>query len=118
MALKLTRMHVYLAPQNGGQDPEEYDVEIRHVDRLRAELELSKSGATMELGYHATAAMTWAALVREKHYDKPFAVFNQNDCLDFDQLGEEDVDPTPPREPIGSLSDSPTDSLAAASNSG
>lgn len=82
--------------QGDDQEPAEHEVQVKHVDRLKAELELNRLGIeAMSAPMHLTTAWAWAALKRDGGYDKPLAKFLAGDCADVEQLDDdEEVPPT------------------------
>lgn len=109
VALPVNRIRVWINTQDG-TDPESTDVRIRHVDRLTAERTMTQMGMGTDQGLaiHMQTAWAWAALKREGIYTGPFDRFMAVDCLDLEDAGEEDVDPTEP----GPITDSPSLSLS------
>lgn len=76
---------------------EEHTVTINHQDILRAELELKRNGIdARNATFHLTNAWIWAALMRGGVYAKPWQVFKDEDCVGYDDAGEEEIFPTVP----------------------
>jgi hypothetical protein len=93
---------VYLN-EPGKPEPVEYAVTIRHVDRLKAEIQQRALGLDLELAQHSTTAWAWAAMVREGHYTGPCQRFLYDDCEGVDLAEDPDeVPPTPPDPPTDS----------------
>ena len=105
-------------------------VEVRrfalvHGDELRAELEASKRGLSIQLALNLTSLQLWAALVRLGHYQDRYDAFKAGDLVEYrrvpaDELTPEEpatVDPTPEAAPTGPASPSLPTSPASSTGS-
>lgn len=108
MALPRMRVKVW---HGDIENPFEAEVEVLHVDRLKAEVAWSQlTGGQEALALNMTTTWAWAALTREKRYEKPLAVFLEGDCLgvELDEEESGEVVPTPEEELTEPRSSSPS----------
>jgi hypothetical protein len=112
VGLKKMSATVYLYAKDSDQADTEgpFTVEVRHVDRLQAELRTGVLGIDPEKHQqHLAAAWAWAAMTREKHYSGPLERFLYTDSADveLDTAKDEEtgadveVTPTGPGVPPG-----------------
>lgn len=71
----------------------EHRVVVILGDQLHGELEGKKLGLNTDYPIHTASLWVWAAVCRLGIYEKTFHEFKA-DCVDFDKVGEADVDPT------------------------
>lgn len=103
MPLQRTIFKVYLDDPDADEGYAEHEVEIRGADQLRAELEGKRLHVSLKDAMHQTYLWAWAALVRTKVIDIPFAEFRDIAIrVDGDKDAEPvDVDPTQPAASAG-----------------
>lgn len=95
---------IWIVREDGTEpgDDDGIHVDIRHPDRLVAEVALQRLGMNdADLAQTLTTAWAWAAAKREGHYTGDLAKFLHADVFDLamDDDEEESADPTPPARP-------------------
>lgn len=84
----------------------EHEIEVRHADQLRGELEAAKQGlpGAKEAPLNNVTVWVWCAMVRLGLYGQAYKQFQHVDLVGFEQVkdSQEDVDPTQPGPSSGS----------------
>lgn len=101
MPLTAITYRVYMDPEDQTDalaEPVVYDVEVRPVDQLKAELEGKRIGVTLDDKMHLTYLWAWAAMVRTGQVSRCTFKDWIARCagLDEDEVAIADVDPTQP----------------------